>query len=602
MFPVYSIFLVLLISFPITPVLATSHIHRGPARSTGFTVIRGQTISEREPGESTLNPEEPFQTSQSNTRRLIEFAMHAKKDVVFWKELKDDGATIKKCKHSKQTRPRATLTLSVDPETFEEEDVAPGVVIIMDKKDWFTTCKTDVDRIKRIDKEDDTLFLRIRSYEVGEDGEVTLKLSFKKGKNVVPIVDVNVHEYEDRAARQQQGLNIEPGSEEVPFTDFATDNSDDSYVSTIGRQTLENATTLPTSADRFTLAFRKTTHPFSGASLTYSGSLRVHITSFRLSRLAGIEFKWTQTIYGSFSAHFHFSRHFLQTSRTGELYRKWIPKMSFRAYIPGIGTIKAGAFLGINWIVEAQASVTIDARISATLLRREYVTARLFPPSFKAVNALRGPIGNRASSSTITTGSAATVGATVSGFAGVRPVIGVGIERIRYRIRFRRFRIRVEKIRNYAGANIGANFGLSMALRARLPAWKPYLGGGARIGRCEICHVLRGDLRLTAMKFGLQLVQDGRVKGEFVFVRVIFEIPLGTICALPVAKGCFSPTPSPTKSKTPLPSPTPSAVASPSKSMTPRETPSPLSTPSASPSMTPRETPSPLSTPSASPF
>lgn len=577
----------------VTHIQASSRLHRAAAPGGAPAVLRGHTLTDPEvAGKKTSEPGvsakgEPTATKGA-TQHLVDFYVHLEKDTLVWDELAEDGTTMI-CERPRLTslptlRPTSATrardsggsgsgpfkeanlkrletvgparslppvgiprTLIPHPEepvpvanneyivTLTGREIDPadfpvGTAFVISTEAWETQCRFIAGPVVGVDEEDDTLFFEITAPAKSTTGKVTLTLKRISGSTVAPIVDVDVHhDYVPEAALSKKIVFDEEVLSVTSRDIFAADEL--------------NNISLPMS-ERFSFGYKKRVSLSNLGHMDINARVSAGITRFRFTRFWKLQFKWEQYLSASFDGGLHLNGDYRLTPRTGPIFRYWIPGLSFSVGISFIARVKAGAFVGINWIVEMDLNLRADIKFNMRYNRKEEVTAQLLPPRY---NARKLPSSSSSGSASIDLMGSEHY-ARFTGFAGLRPQVGLGLEYKRWSFwSFRRKTTRID-------GNVGANIGVEAFAGVQLPPFKPYTGSGGKLGTCDRCHALQGRLSVKGKKLSAQLVVNNRVRSEHVFVQNLFEVRLGTMCGLAVSCSAL-PKPSPTPTATPTPRP-----------------------------------------------
>lgn len=559
---------------------AARYLHRGKASLSKDVVLRGHTLTD---SADSLNIQPGLLPKLSHEAHKVDFYVHIERDVVVWDELSESGARLQCFKSGSNLvinpirtprpitgpgigKPFPNHPLPIDKfdlDTFSSHDavsdepkvavhqrlsagyyrlVVTGAgidtsdfptksVLVINNEDWEDSCKTVIEEVAGVDEEDDTLFLEILSSKTLSSSSVSINVKRISGDGVAPIVDVDVHHETTTFSASPKSVQFDRGT----FTVASKDIHAAEHFAT--NETLETSV-------RPSFSYNNRVPIGSLGHMDLNARVSAGVTRFRFVRLRGLKFKWEQYLHGSFKGNLLLNGAISPDPWTGPIFRYWIPKLSISARIPFIARLKAGAFLGVNWITEIDLKVRADIKFDLRYNRREEVNAQLLPPRYSARNLLSPSSGSSGSADVQLSGS--YNGAKFTGFAGVRPQIGVGIE---YKRR-KWFKWKTSRI----DGNVGANVGIEVFAGVKLPPYAAYSGSGKEIGSCDKCHSMQGRLSVKGKKLSAQLVVNNRVKKEAVFVHHLFEIRIGTLCALPTTCGLLaSPTPSPTPTRTPRP-------------------------------------------------
>lgn len=280
-------------------------------------------------------------------------------------------------------------------------------------------------------------------------------------------------------------------------------------------------------SDRLSLLNKR--ESIAGLDLAVSVDVDVKISSVRLRRLTKLQFEWDQEFVGKFEASLLFLDDSYKSNRTGELAKWFLPGLSFKLGIPLIGKLRAGAFVGINWITRINAGKTVKLFFKAQYKKKQKVTAQLLPPDYNA-ETVKSESG---ASAELSYSSGNDLNVRLSGFYGLRPVIGAGITYTKKKVSFKRFRLRVSEETKSVEGNLGADVGVEVQAAVKYPPYEPYLGSGLKIGVCEYCHSAQGSAYFKGQKLSVQAVSGNVVKKEKVILDKLFEVRLATVCLSP---------------------------------------------------------------------
>lgn len=480
---------------------ARTHLHAGPTHGQNQKILRGRAKTRTPPADRSGGH------LSDTPSRVVKFACHIKKDVLIWDELARDGVKFDACSFKSGDKlSRVRLSGS----KLDLTDFQTGVIFTIEKGDFELSCRKPFAPVPGIDSSDNILFYKILKKTVLGPHSVALVMKLIPGRFVVPEVDVSVGEGDD-----------DPHGE-----DFEIYDEDYMPHSTQRAVTLlQTNETLPV-LSRFT-SFQKTINLDFGAVLEVDAGVSARFFNFKVVRLLSLEFRWEQTLDAYVRATLDIQFAFRKNLQ-GEFARYFIPGLSFKAGIPLVGSLEAGAFVGLNYVVELQAAVSLKAVFNANYRRHEEVTARIFSPSFDAVNKL--PIGSGVSGDANLVIGEST--ADFDGFAGVRPVVGVGLKYTRTKVSFRRFRLRITKETDSVDGTLGASIGLKLGVDFTSPPFPPY--GGKQLNLiCSACHHIRANLRFQGKDLSVQLVASGTVRSEKVIVSTLFDLDIGTVCFWP---------------------------------------------------------------------
>lgn len=515
-------FLFLFLFFVIFSVChATGFLHKGKDQLGGTEdiVLKGHSFTEEE---APLDVDDNVDAI-ANTIRQVDFYVHLERSVIVWDEVSQSGASLtcsKSLSEATSALPSGEYVFKISGGGVEAADLPTKANLVFSSEEWENVCGEYLDELDAFDEEDDTLFMEIIATTEDSAGTFIVHARQVVGKDVAPIVDVDIHHEKLQSGATSTGTFYEEGSTPVSsriihssqhFT--ASDSLRDSNV------TLENT------SERASGRFRKTIALPSGiGSLYLYASVSAGVTRFRFTRWYRLQFQWEQYLYAYLSGYLTIAKASKGT-KGGSLARYWIPGLTFSARIPFIARLRAGAILGTNWVLEMDVNVKANLRFVARYQRREQVTAQLLPPQYSARDIL-----TRSSNYGYTSVSVAGshVNARFNGFGGVRPYVGVGVE-LKRRSWFRWKTYRVD-------GNVGATVGVDVQTGVKYnPAYPIFSGPGRKIGVCNKCHAIRGSAKIIGKKLSAQLVRGSTVVKEHIFKQSLFQIPLGTVCGLPVA-------------------------------------------------------------------
>ena len=455
-----------------------------------------------------------YWTGTPETRKRVGWSAKLLKDVITWYDLQADKIMIKSCSRQHVELAGAML----DPTDYQ-----PGSVFVIDMGDWESQCATPAVQ-SGIPEEDDVLFYEIKSVKNSESGLVNLEIARISGETVVPDVVLDVAE--------DQGTVV-PDATEGQVEIFGDDEA-----ASVTRQVIS----LPATSRALNLG--KNTSLIAEVGLDFNAGVSAKISGFRLVRLIGLKFAWTQSLVAEANAAFSVTKE-VELTKDGRLIQIPVPGFGFRTRrIPFVGRASAGAFVRVDWVLELNAQTTVTAAFDVRREIRRRVEAKVFPPRF-TTKPLDPLVPNRQSSS-LDFGVDAQAG--VTGFAGVRPSLG----------------LEVGLGKKSAGGNIGVKLGLELEVGIQSPPFEPFTDGGLKIGVCDTCHALQGGLDFKVKDLSLQLERNRKVTNEIVLLEDIFDINIGTVCAIPATCGVPlpvpDPLPEPTSDATPTPTPSPAPL------------------------------------------
>lgn len=168
-------------------------------------------------------------------------------------------------------------------------------------------------------------------------------------------------------------------------------------------------------------------------------------------------------------------------------------------------------------MADLEVGAEFVATFNAAHETRQRVDARVIPPSLKTTNLL--PSGQGSSGgSTFTFSQEQQITVGVTGFVGVRPAVSVEIELGK---------------RGVKGI-LGASVGVEAAVTAQAPPFPSLTGpgNGLSIGTCDSCHSLEGALSIKGKDLTLEIEVNNKLTKEITRVKTLFEIRLGTLCAI----------------------------------------------------------------------
>lgn len=482
--------------------LALKRLHTIPtsaqANSAQITVLHGTVLAVSENGKR----DAPY---------FVNYAAELKKDVLVWDELKQDELRITECSRHSDT---LNASIRIAGSQLDPSDFKLGASFVINVDDWEENCQP-VEPASGIDEADDALFYVIEEVSKTEF-EVFCRLRIVSGRTVVPNVEIEVSEVPSA---------MSDVSRTVPVSHKTV-----TAKSNPRQKSLHNDT-LP-SVSRPGLSFSKSIKLFDGGSLSARASISADVEKFRVRRLFKTELQWEQRLRASADLELKISKKF-DGATGGELYRAAIPNFGFSARIPFVGRVSAGAFVLVNWFAEIEVDTRVTMRFSAAHELRQIAQARVLPPKFSSRNL---PVPRSRGNSTFEFEKELSFELGVRGFVGLRPAVSVEITLGKWGV----------------GGNVGAKVGVEASIRARSPPFTPFTSRSVlKLGNCNTCHRLQGELSIRGKDLAIQLMRNNKVEKEVVLVNMLFKIPLGTLCALPAS--CPAPTPLP--SRQPLPTP-----------------------------------------------
>lgn len=457
----------------------------------------------------------------SQVPHMIRFAAQLKRDVIVWDELQQDALRITACSRHPATR---TATVRIQGSALDPSDFRVGAAFVISVEDWEQNC-ANVEPVLGIDEADDALFYVIEDVSVA-GSEVSCQMSIVPGRDVVPTVEVDVH-------------NTPAVKAGVPQRSVFFDD-DTGALQALARQdygqNIRQNDSLPV-VERPSVSFSRDVRLFDGGFLKVDASISADINRFKIKRFFKTEVQWEQSLRASANAELNIDKQF-EGSTGGEVFKKPIPKFGFSAKIPFVGRVRAGAFVEVAWVAELEVDTKVKIRFNAVHHLRQIVDARIAPPRYSSRNL---PVPSSSGTSSFSFGENNEVDVGVIGFIGLRPAVSV----------------EVSLGSKGVGGNVGAKVGVEAATQAKSPPFAPLTShSGLKLGNCNACHYLRGSMSVKGKDLAAQLVKNNKVEKEFVLVAELFEIRLGTLCAISATCPATTTTP-PARTPTPSPSPRP---------------------------------------------
>lgn len=498
--------------------LQTAHafkrLHTVPALSPNsprFRMLHGSVLTKRVNGVHASVP------------HIVSFAAELKKDVLVWDELQQDGLRITACSRDARTR---TATVRIAGSDLDPSDFKVGAALVISVDDWERNCQA-VQPVVGVDEADDALFYIIDDVAV-TDSQVFCRMSIVSGRDVVPTVEIDVQNAPPvKRGVPQRGVMFEDERDAVRAVQRQVSLQDD------GRND-----SLPF-VERPSVSFHRNIRLFDGATLDVRASISADISNFKIKRAIKTELQWQQSLRSSATAELDIEKT-LQASNEGEIFKTPIPKFGFSVKIPFVGRVRAGAFVQVDWVAELEVDTKVKVRFNAAHQLRQVVDARIIPPRYSSRNL---PVPSSSGGSSFSFGENNEVQVGMTGFIGLRPAVSVeaalgkkGVE-----------------------GNIGAKVGVEAATQAKSPPFAPFTSQSAlTLGNCDVCHIVRGSVSIKGKDLAAQLVKNNKVEKEVVLKADLFEIRLGTLCAIsatcaPTTTAPAVPTPTPSPSRRPFP-------------------------------------------------
>lgn len=512
-----SIFILLTTIFSICA--AKRFTHAGPTEGQKIKVLHADILSDPMPA---------VDGSDKPTRHMMHMKTQVTGSFIIWDELKNDGVSMVACSRVKPNR-RAWIIL--EGTDIEVDDFARNTILAIDKDHWKDECGKKVRSSRKISSKDNVLFFRIKKC-VGKDGDrVKLRLVQVPRRAVCRKIEV--------FARLNDNLqsNLPP-----PIT---FDDEKEVAASRFFRS-FSNETELPVTSH---IGIEKTIAVEIGdsASVELKSSFSAGLSNFHIVLDTfflipqTLKCSWEQYMKASVSAEVNIEKKW-EASTSKQLFKHHIHGLGVSAHIPLLGKVALGAFVKVDFVADIEAGLGGKVSLTTSYEKREILE----------INVLNGKLSSKLKHKSGSGDSSVSfdneVGAKLVGFTGVRPAFGASME------------FGSDPI---VEANIGASLGLQASLHAKVPAFKPYTGGGAKRGDCHTCHFVQGALAVIGKNLNL-LAKVEDEDFEEVLLENLFELRLGTLCAVPHRCGP-PPTPSVTPTQTPTPSITPTPFPSPKK-------------------------------------
>lgn len=503
---------------------ATTFLHRGPSKKGAVKLLSGHSLTIPD----STGMKNPRSTAGGARHHVLDFTYHLKKDVLIWDEMKKEGINIRKCRIN-DSGPRSTLYF--EGASIDDSDFKMGVAFSIELSDLEISCRRNLPDYPSIDPTDSYLYFLIRKSERTAGGLLKVVMTITHGMNVVPIVDISVHQ-EDASPDEVYTLQNNVMYDNDNVDDEVTEEEVESLMSTASRwNALANQNTSYLTLISTKPSLYDETIKVGPFDLKVNVNVNVGVSKFRLRHLLRLQFEWDQSLGGSISARLYFHQDAHDEKKVGQIKRWYIPGISFSIGIPFVGKLSAGAFIGVNWVTQISGSSSMSLDFSANYERKERVTAQLIPPRY---DAQKLPGSDPSAILTLSGGTSSSH--TLRGFYGIRPLIGAGITHKKTKIRFERrgwrIRIRRRTTTKSIDGNIGADIGIELGTAFQSPAFTAYEGSDLKIGACDKCHSFQGYANFKGKALTAQTVVGSTVKSEKTIVSSLFDIRLGTACLL----------------------------------------------------------------------
>ncbi|KAI0560861.1 hypothetical protein FGB62_99g110 [Gracilaria domingensis] len=475
---------------------AISKLHVGPSGTSISTLKAVSIVSSQELAQAQASTgSEPI----GDEPLLLEYSIELKKDVLIFDELAEDGVQISSCSRDASTR-QASIELSGP--NLDSTDFRRGAAFGINSDDWEKYCGA-VLPVEGIDIGDDGLF-----YEIGE---VSMR-----GTSVV--MDMMIIGSEDAISGIDFTFAEKPSSitslpSEVVYSDSPQYGAVASmFASSFTARMLDQNNSLVTvERPSFSSKARKTI--FSGGVLDYDFSLSASVRKVKL-RFKPLRVEWEQSLSADAEIALSLTKR-AKFSKRGELVRGAIPKVGFCKKIL-IWKICLGAFWKLEWVFDGDIDVK-DLTVKAEVQHRSKQQMRL---TWNGVSgsSLLSPGSGKGGMLSFDFPEDSDAAQALEAFFGVRPAVGLG----------------ATSNKKGVEGNCGAKLGMfASATLKRDPPHARLLDDGKKIGVCDKCHVLRATPSVRGKELSLQFVVNNKVVKEAVLVPTLFDIGLGTLCAVP---------------------------------------------------------------------
>ena len=501
----YPIRLLLGVLF-ISQVFAITRLHKGPTDGQSERVLRGRTLS-------SASTEDIVSNDINKSPHEVDFSIHIKKDVILWNELVRDDVRFKPC----WFETAGTLSdITLAGKNLDVTDFKKDVVFAIEQEDLEFNCKSLFKGTAGIDKSDHVLFYMILDVNVINLRKIQLKMMLVPGKDVVPLIEFQVHE--------------DPALNETSFDGFELN---DKVISNSAQLSRTNEAREITEKDFFPSFSRQVQVQVDkkliiapGVAMEVSGSFNAHVFNFRILRLRELEVSWEQAystnIITKLKADVAFN-----DRKGGELSRNRIKSLKWEVDIPFLGMFKVRGFTFFDWFAELNSSADSQVHIDGVYRGHEEVTVSLNPPRYNAVSLLAP--GSRIS---------ATAGLSYDGtgtfksqgFFGVRPRIGISVLRTRKRYEFRDFKLVSFKEKARVRGDVGIRIGLDVQTALENPIFPPFSGSGPTLGFCADCHLVQAGLNFVGKDLRARLILNRHAFIEKVIVTNVFNRQILTAC------------------------------------------------------------------------
>lgn len=448
---------------------ARRYRHNGPSGDEVRKHIRGRVLSNVVEG-------------TGGKMRLAEVNLDLLGSVVSFDELKLDKIKVQDCVDVDEEKRTHFNLKAPDAVTVDMQDFQAGTFFSISRNQWSASCNKNIPDFDDLPNIDPTLFFKItRSVQVDKmvklHARMVSRFSVIDGDINVKVLNEYVNPdtlprkilFDDTEDGLEQSRMFSPVHQLLPTVSKASlsvnKNFDFQMSSAISATANFSLTTGIEDFDiNFGLTYKKVWFVKIPTGVKVYGDFDVVLEA---DAGAGLSVKTVQTV-----------------DYDKQLYKQSIPSLGFSLDIPFIGDVGAGAFTAVDFVADVEAKLKADFSVFASVEKRERVSFKLFPSSSFSTSTITDTNSGKTA---ITSDAEYSASAELTGFAGLRPKVGLEI-----------------KIGSIGDAEVGLGIsaGVEAAIKASTSGYRP-VSTGITVGVCDVNHRLQGGLSVLIKDLSL---------------------------------------------------------------------------------------------------
>lgn len=433
--------------------------------------------------------------------RIADIATELFSDVVIYDETEEDDFNIVNCQYLWK---RQVYHVAIKGKDADKADFDSGTTFIIRRSTWTEKCPGAYLKPKSMPSQEQTLFFNITSC-TGESGKkLQLKMVPTLRKNAVGRIKYAVQNGLVKKHLVKKRVNFERNKDDLATSRASFSYSNFSFIKTERALTVEKEYEIPIDSGitaTLTLSITGGTENFDGdydASLTdpsASASFEAFVTG---TATAEISIGAKRTV-----------------GYQNELFNEAIPSLGYTIPIPLVEDLSVGVFFSLDFVAELEAKLLATYSTTFEFNKRVRVSVQLYPGAPPSAEILERTGDG---SSSLEASSEADIGATITGFVGVKPAVGLGVT--------------LSKVGS-GSADISVQTGIEASVSISQTPNQP-VAGGITFGVCDECHYAQGPVSVVAKNLDISFNLFDE-EGSTSIASVLFKKEIGTICAVPAS-------------------------------------------------------------------